>query len=326
MSREESEMNYRRLGRTGLKVSELCLGTMQWGWTADEEHAFQVMDAFVEAGGNFIDTADVYSRWAPGNPGGVSETVIGRWMDSRSNRQQIVLATKGRGRMWPGPNGEGLSRAHLIRACEDSLRRLNTDYIDLYQTHSFDPDTPIDETLRALDDLVHAGKVRYAGASNIAAWRLTKSLWVSDKLGIVRYDSLQPHYNLANRAEFERELKPLCEEEKIGVIPYSPLGGGFLTGKYRRDEKPDSQRAQGVTQRYLNDRGYAVLDALDGVAHRHQASDAQVALAWLLRQPAITAPIIGANTVEQLQESLGAPEVRLSDEDVKELDTASAWE
>ncbi len=226
-------MNYRRLGRTGLKVSELCLGTMQFGWTADEAAAFQVMDAFVEAGGNFIDTADVYSRWVEGNPGGVSEQIIGRWLQARGNRGAIVLATKARGRMWPGPNGEGLSRGHLIRACEDSLRRLGTDFIDLYQTHAFDAEAPIDETLRALDDLVRSGKVRYVGCSNYPAWRLAKALWASDKLGLARYDSLQPHYNLAHRAEFERELKPLCEEEGIGVIPYSPLAAGFLTGKYR---------------------------------------------------------------------------------------------
>lgn len=219
-------MEYRKLGRTGLKVSELCLGTMQWGWTASEEAGWAVMDAFVEAGGNFIDTADIYSRWAEGNPGGVSEEIIGRWMKARGNRRHIVLATKVRGRMWDGPNGEGLSRGHIMTAVEDSLRRLQTDYIDLYQTHAFDPDTPIDETLRALDDLVRQGKVRYIGCSNYPAWRLAKALWTSDKLGLARYDSIQPHYNIAYRAEFERELKPLCEEEGIGVIPYSPLAGG----------------------------------------------------------------------------------------------------
>ena len=316
-------MNYRRLGRTGLKVSELCLGTMQWGWTTDEEHAHHVMDTFFQAGGNFIDTADVYSRWAKNNPGGVSETIIGNWMKERGNRRQVVLATKGRGRMWDGPTGEGLSRVHLIRACEDSLRRLGTDYIDLYQTHSFDPDTPIDETMRALDDLQRAGKVRYVGASNYPAWRLAKALWTSDKLGLARYNSLQPHYSLANRADFERELKPLCEEEAIGVIPYSPLAGGFLTGKYRRDKMPDSQRAEGV-QRYLNERGWAILDGLDSVAQKYEASDAQVALAWLLAQPVISAPIFGANTVEQLKETLGALEVKLAPEDIDELNKISA--
>ncbi len=319
-------MNYRRLGRTGLKVSELCLGTMQFGWTADEATSFAVMDAFVEAGGNFIDTADIYSRWAEGNPGGVSEQIIGRWLRARGNRGQIVLATKARGRMWDGPNGEGLSRGHLIRACEDSLRRLDTDYIDLYQAHAFDPDTPIDETLRALDDLVRDGKVRYVGASNYPGWRFAKALWASDKLGLARYDSLQPHYSLAHRAEFERELKPLCEEEGVGVIPYSPLAGGFLTGKYRRDNVPASARAEGIQRRYFNDRGFAILDALDGVAAARGLTVAQVALAWLLTQPVITAPIIGANSVEQLSESTGAAGVRLRADEMDKLSAVSAWE
>ena len=319
-------MNYRRLGRTGLKVSELCLGTMQFGWTADEGTSFAVMDAFVAAGGNFIDTADVYSRWAEGNPGGVSEQIIGRWLKARGNRGQIVLATKARGRMWDGPNGEGLSRGHLIRACEDSLRRLDTDYIDLYQTHSFDPETPIDETLRALDDLVRAGKVRYVGASNYPGWRFAKALWASDKLGLVRYDSLQPHYNLAHRAEFERELEPLCVEEGVGVIPYSPLAAGFLTGKYRRDGSVQSARVANVQKRYFNDRGFAILDALEAVAYDRELTPAQIALAWLLTQPIITAPIIGANTVEQLTESLGAVGVRLNAEEMDELSAVSAWE
>ena len=319
-------MNYRKLGRTGLKVSELCLGTMQFGWTSDEANSFAVMDAFVAAGGNFIDTADVYSRWAPGNPGGVSEEIIGRWMKARGNRGGIVLATKARGRMWDGPNGEGLSRGHLIRACEDSLRRLETDTIDLYQTHAFDADTPIDETLRALDDLVRSGKVRYTGASNYPGWRLSKALWTSDKLGLTRYDSLQPHYSLAHRAEFERELKPLCEEEGVGVIPYSPLAAGFLTGKYRRDSVPASARAEGIRNRYFNERGFAILDKLDDVAKARNLTVAQAALAWLLTQPVITAPIIGANSVEQLAESLGAAGVKLSAEEMDALNSVSAWE
>jgi aryl-alcohol dehydrogenase-like predicted oxidoreductase len=319
-------MNLRQLGRTGLEVSELCLGTMQFGWTTDEQNAFAVMDAFVEAGGNFIDTADVYSNWAAGNPGGVSEQIIGRWMRARGNRDRIVLATKARGRMWDGPDGEGLSRAHLIRACEDSLRRLNTDRIDLYQAHWFDAGAPVEETLGALDDLVRAGKVRAIGCSNHPAWRLCRALWASNRLGLARYESLQPHYNLAYRAEFERELKPLCEEEGLGVLPYSPLASGFLTGKYRRDRVPGSARAGRIRERYCNDRGFALLDALDGVAAARGLTPAQTALAWLLTQPVVTAPIIGANTVEQLAESLGAVGVRLAPEEMTELDQASAWE
>lgn len=318
-------MNYRRLGRTGLKVSEFCLGTMQWGWTADEAASFKVMDAFVEAGGNFLDTADIYSRWAAGNPGGVSEEIIGRWMQARQNRRQIVVATKARARMWDGPNGEGLSRAHLIQACEDSLRRLQTDYIDLYQTHSYDADTPIEETMMALDTLVQQGKVRYVGCSNYPAWRLTHALWASDQQQLVRYDSLQPHYNLVNRAEFERELKEVVETFGIGVIPYSPLAGGFLTGKYRRDQPaPASARAEGV-RRYMNDKGFAVVDKLDEIAKTRNLTVLQVALAWQLNLPYITAPIIGANTVEQLQESLGAGGVTLAAEEMNVLDQVSAW-
>jgi len=319
-------MNYRRLGRTGLKVSELCLGTMQWGWTANEAESFTVMDAFVEAGGNFLDTADVYSRWVEGNPGGVSEQIIGRWLKARGNRQAVVVATKARGRMWDGPNGEGLSRAHLIRACEDSLRRLGTDYIDLYQTHSDDRETPLDETLRALDDLVRAGKVRYVGCSNYQAWRLCGALWTSEKHRLVRFDSIQPHYNLAHRAEFERELLPLCNDQGLGIIPYSPLAGGFLTGKYRRDSVPDSQRAEGIKQRYFNDRGFAIVDALDRVAQAHGSTPTAVALAWLLAQPGMTAPIIGANSPEQLNASLAATELQLTAEDLAALNDASKWE
>ena len=230
--------------------------------------------------------------------------------------------------MWDGPNGEGLSRAHLVRACEDSLRRLDTDYIDLYQTHWFDAETPIEETLRALDDLVRAGKVRYAGCSNIPAWRLMKALWTSDKLNLARYDALQPHYNLAHRAEFERELLPLCEAESIGVIPYSPLAGGFLTGKYRRESEilPASARADGIRKRYANEHGFAIVEKADEIGKARGLTVAQVALAWLLTQPVITAPIVGANSVEQLRESLGAAGVRLTADEMDALNAVSAWE
>ena len=318
-------MEYRKLGRTGLKVSALCLGTMQFGWTADEPRSVDVMDAFVAAGGNFIDTADVYSRWHPGNPGGVSEEIIGRWMHARGNRRQVVLATKVRGRMWESPNGEGLSRAHIIQACEDSLRRLQTDWIDLYQTHWYDAETPIAETLRALDDLVRAGKVRYVGCSNYPAWRLATALWQSDKRGLARYDALQPHYSLVHRAEFERELADLCREQQIGVIPYSPLAGGFLTGKYRKDQPlPDSARVGGV-RRYLTERNWTLLDAMDGIARAHGKTMSQVALAWQLLQPVITSPIIGANSVEQLNDSLGAVGFQLTGDEVKQLNDLSSW-
>ncbi len=318
-------MKNRKLGRTGLKVSELCLGTMQFGWTTDEAAGFEVMDAFVELGGNFIDTADVYSWWAENNPGGVAEQIIGRWMKERGNRQELVLATKVRGKMWEGPNGEGLSRAHIMRAVEDSLRRLDTDFIDLYQTHWFDEDTPIDETLRVLEDLVRQGKVRYIGASNYPAWRLMESLWSAEVNGTPRYDSLQPHYNLAHRDDFERELKEVCEKYEIGVIPYSPLAGGFLTGKYDREVVPESARAEGAKKKYFNEKGWRVLDAVREVAEEAGSTPAAVALGWLLSMPVITAPIVGANSVEQLKGSLAVVDLSLSDEQVEKLNQASEW-
>lgn len=318
-------MNYRNLGRTGLKVSAICLGTMQWGWTADESTSQTVMDAFVEAGGNFVDTADIYSNWAPDNPGGVSEEIIGRWLKARGHRDQIVVATKARGRMWEGPNGEGLSRSHLLKACEDSLRRLQTDYIDLYQTHWYDEDTPIEETMAALDTLVRQGKVRYVGCSNYPAWRLMEALWASDKRNLVRYDAIQPHYSLAHRAEFEREVKEVCVTYGIGVIPYSPLAGGFLTGKYARERDIDSARAAGIKRRYFNDAGWRTLDAVKAVAIETGSTPTAVALAWLLAQPGMTAPIIGANSAAQLQASLAASDLALTTAQLATLDRASAW-
>lgn len=318
-------MNYRKLGRTGLKVSPLCLGTMQWGWTADEATSFAVMDAFVEAGGNFLDTADIYSRWVEGNDGGVSEEVIGRWLTARGNRQQIVVATKARGPMGPGPNDQGLSRKHLIDACDASLRRLQTDYIDLYQTHHPDAETPIDETLEAMDRLIQQGKVRYIGCSNYRAWQLMQALWASDRAGIARFDSLQPHYNLVNRAEFERELADVCEEYDIAVIPYSPLAGGFLTGKYHRGGQTESVRLDGVKSRYFNEAGWKSLDAVRAVATETDSTPLAVSLAWLLEQPSVTAPIIGANSPEQLAGSLAALSVNLDEAQMAALDAASAW-
>jgi aryl-alcohol dehydrogenase-like predicted oxidoreductase len=320
-------VEYRKLGHTGLEVSELALGTMQFGWTADKEAAFAVMDAYVGAGGNLIDTADIYSTWAEGNPGGVSEEIIGRWMKARGNRQQVLVATKVRGRMWDGPNGEGLSRAHIMRAVEDSLRRLQTDYIDLYQTHWFDENTPIEETMRALDDLCRSGKVRYVGCSNYPAWRLAEALWASDKNGLLSYISLQPHYNLVHREEFEREMADLVKQYGIGVINYSPLAGGFLTGKYHRESPlPDSARAEGVKNRYFNERNFDLLDKMAEIGTAHAKGVLQVALAWLLSNPLVTSPIIGANDVDQLQGSLDAVGLRLRDQEMQVLNELSDWE
>jgi aryl-alcohol dehydrogenase-like predicted oxidoreductase len=323
-------MEYRNLGRTGLKVSRLCMGTMNFGWTAPETNAAPVLDAFVAAGGNFIDTADVYSRWAAGNSGGVAETLIGRWLKGRGGRDQIVIATKVRGRMGDGPNDEGLSRKHIFEAVEASLRRLQTDFIDLYQTHSPDENAPIDETLGALDDLVRQGKVRYVGCSNYPAWRLMEALWTSDKLNLARFDSLQPHYNLAHRAEFERELRDVCQAYGVGVIPYSPLAGGFLTGKYRQGEPPPAGTRgehSGRIKAYLaNPRNFAVVDRLRAMGQSRDKTVAQMALAWLLADPVITSPIVGANTVEQWNEIAGAIDVALSETEKKELDELSKWE
>jgi aryl-alcohol dehydrogenase-like predicted oxidoreductase len=322
-------MEYRRLGNTGLKVSELCLGTMTFGWTSDEKNAYEVFDAAFAAGINFIDTADVYTRWHPGNPGGVAETYIGNWMKSKS-RHEIILATKVKGRMWDGPNGDGLSRVHIMKAVEDSLRRLQTDYIDLYQCHSPDDSTPLEETLRAFDDLVRGGKVRYIGLSNYPAWQVEKSLWISDMHNLASVVCIQPHYNLVWRAEFERELMPLCAQHGIGVIPYSPLQGGFLTGKYRIGQRtPRGVRGEGndrMTRLVNEDRNMKLLDEMQVIGSAHGKSIAQVAIAWMMANPVITSPIVGANNVEQLNESLGVVEFRLSVEEKKLLDDLTAWQ
>ena len=319
-------MDYRKLGRTGLKVSPLCMGTMQFGWSVNEADTHRILSATLDAGINFIDTADIYSKWVDGNAGGVSETFIGNWMKkSKVPRDQIVLATKVRGEMGKGPNDQGLSRVHIINAVEASLRRLQTDTIDLYQAHWTDDDTPIEETLRAFDDLVKQGKVRYVGASNYAAWELTQALWASDKHNLVRYDSLQPHYNLIHRDEFERELHAVCAAYEIAVIPYSPLAGGFLTGKYRRDEPlPESKRAEG-RKRAMTDKNFALIDEMEVIALRHKASISQIALAWMLADPVITSPIIGATSIEQLHENLGALNVKLAEDEVTVLDKLTEW-
>lgn len=318
-------MQYARLGRTGLEVSRLCLGTMTFGWSADQATAFSIMDAAVDGGINFFDTANIYSRWIDGNRGGESETIIGNWLKNKP-RRSVIIATKVRGRMWDGPNGEGLSRAHIIHAVEDSLRRLQTDYIDLYQTHWFDDDTPMEETFAAFEALVQAGKVRYIGASNHPAWKLTKALWVSDANRYVRYESLQPHYSLLHRTEFESELLHLCRDQTLGVIPYSPLAGGFLTGKYRRDNpNPDTTRSGSSSiQRLLtNEQAFVVIDEVERLAQSHNVTISQIALAWLLANETVTAPIIGARTVDQLLETLGAVEVRLYPSEIDELNMLS---
>jgi aryl-alcohol dehydrogenase-like predicted oxidoreductase len=319
-------MDYRNLGRTGLKVSSLCLGTMQWGWTADEKTAFTIMDAFIENGGNFLDTADFYSRWIPGHSGGVSEEIIGRWMKERNNRKSIILATKVRQPMGPGPNDQGLSRKHLLEAIDASLKRLHTDYIDLYLMHAFDAETPIDETLRALDDIQRAGKARYVGASNYPAWRLVEALWKAEVHHTVRFDSLEPHYNLVHREEFERDLQTICKQYQIGVTPYSPLANGFLTGKYVQNKTTESERAGSIMKRYNNDTAWNTLEVVLSIAREIGSTPSAVALAWLLAQPVITSPIIGANTVAQLKQSLAALDVTLALSHLAQLEKVSNWQ
>lgn len=323
-------MNYRILGRTNLRVPELCLGTMTFRWTSTEDESYQVMDAAFEAGITFFDTADVYSRWAEGNPGGVAEEIIGKWLKRRNiPRDRIILATKLRGRMWEGADGEGLSRVHMMRAVEDSLRRLQIEYIDLYQSHSFDEHTPQEETLRAYDDLVQQGKVRFIGCSNFNAAQLQEALDISKLQGLVQYDTLQPHYSLIWRGEFEKELQALCARENIGVIPYSPLQGGFLTGKYKRGEPiPVKSRGAGNSriQGWMQDeRALTLLDTLREISSARGESMTETALAWVLTNPVVSSAIIGANTVAQLNESLAASGKRLNAAEMERLDQVSNW-
>lgn len=312
-------MEYRRLGRAGLMVSELCLGTMTFGNEADEETSKQITDRFVEAGGNFVDTANVYSK-------GVSEELTGQAI-ARHKREDIVLATKFRFPMGDGPNDSGASRKHVIAACEASLRRLGTDYIDLYQSHCWDAHTPVEETLSALDDLVRAGKVRYIGASNFTGWQLEKSLRVSEREGLARFDCLQPQYSLIVR-DIEREVLPVCREEGLGVIPWSPLAGGFLTGKYsREDAPPEDTRMAAWTdtwQRHATPEKFDVVDRVATVAGARGKEPAQVALNWVKNRPGVTSPIIGARSLEQLEKNLGATGWSLSPEELDSLEETSA--
>jgi aryl-alcohol dehydrogenase-like predicted oxidoreductase len=310
-------MEQRRLGRSDLMVSPLCLGGNVFGWTADEATSFKVLDRFVGAGLNFIDTADVYSAWAPGNSGGESETIIGNWLKARRKRDEVVIATKVG---WE----KGLSAAHIRTAVEDSLRRLQTDRIDLYQSHKDDPKTPLEDTLGAYAELMRAGKVRAIGASNYSAARLREALSVSARDGLPRYESLQPEYNLYERAGYETELEPLCRENGLGVICYYSLASGFLTGKYRSEaDFGRSVRGQRMAK-YLNERGRRILAALDEVAAQHRATPAQVALAWLIARPGLTAPIASATSVEQVDDLVAATRLSLDRASIERLTAASA--
>jgi aryl-alcohol dehydrogenase-like predicted oxidoreductase len=318
-------MQYRTLGRSALKVSPLCLGGNVFGWTADEKTSFWLLAAWLDAGFNFIDTADVYSRWAPGHSGGESETVIGKWLKQGGRRDKVVIATKvgldmGNGKI-------GLKPAYIRQAAEDSLRRLQTDCIDLYQSHKDDEATPLGETLEAYAQLIKAGKVRVLGASNYSAPRLALALKTSRKLGLPRYESLQPLYNLYDRAEFEQSLQKLCLDEELGVIGFSSLASGFLTGKYRSAaDAAKSPRGKTAIAKYLNPRGLRILAALDEVATATGSTQGRVALAWLLARPGITSPIASATSIAQLGELTAAAELVLDAEAIALLHKASAPE
>ncbi len=312
------------LGSTGLEVSRLCLGSMNFAWTATEADSFAVLDAFLAAGGNFIDTADIYSRWLPGNKGGESEEIIGRWVKDRGVRDRVVIATKVRGRMWPGPDGEGLSPKHLKYAVNGSLKRLQVETIDLYQAHWFDENVPIEETLGAFAEVRQAGKVHFFGVSNFPPDRLRAALEASKRdPSLPKLETLQPHHSLVHRKEWEEELQQICLEEDLGVIPYSPLASGFLTGKYTKDgPQVESQRARSVRQ-YFNEDGWAVVDGLRAIADSRGVAPAAVALAWSLTQRGITAPIVGANSPAQLADQLPALTLDLSEEELNLLNAAS---
>jgi aryl-alcohol dehydrogenase-like predicted oxidoreductase len=314
-------MKTRKLGRSDLEVSPLAFGGNVFGWTIDEPTSMRLLDRFVAEGFNFIDTADMYSRWVPGHTGGESETIIGRWLKKRGKRDSIVIATKVGMEM--GPDKKGLAPDYIERAVEDSLQRLQTDYIDLYQSHTDDTQTPLADTLPAYEKLIRAGKVRVIGASNYSAERLEQALTLSKKHGLPRYESIQPLYNLYDRADFEQNLQSVSINNSVGVIPYFSLASGFLSGKYRSEtDFGKSPRGQGM-KKYMNDRGFRILAALDRVAQDTAATPARVALAWLMARPGITAPIVSATTLPQLEELFAATRLTLPAAARAQLDAAS---
>jgi len=315
-------MKMRKLGNSGLEVAPMVFGGNVFGWTIQDSTAFALLDRFVDAGFNLIDTADIYSKWVPGNSGGESETTLGRWLKQSGKRSKVLIATKVGMEM--GPGRKGLSRAYILRAVEDSLRRLQIDCIDLYQSHADDPETPLEKTLETYGQLIQQGKVRAIGASNFSADRLAQALRVSEQHGYPRYESLQPHYNLYERAIYEAELEAVCRSNNLGVIPYFSLASGFLTGKYRSEaDLSKSARGAGV-KKYLNDRGFRILAALDQVAEKYRSTPAQVSLAWLMARPGITAPIASATSVDQLNQLIDAARLELDRASITLLDQASS--
>lgn len=317
-------MSKRELGRSGIEVPALTFGGNVFGWTIDQSTSFSVLDALLEHQLNFIDTADVYSRWAEGNKGGESETIIGNWLKKSGKRDKIILATKVGMEM--GEGQKGLSPTYIRQSVENSLKRLQTDYIDLYQAHKDDEDTPLADTLATFDQLIKEGKVRAIGASNYTATRLQEALNVSKEQGIARYETLQPEYNLYDRQDYESGLEKVITENGLGVINYYSLASGFLSGKYRsKEDASKSKRGAGVVEKYLNDRGHKILKALDDVAEKHRASPTQVSLAWLIARPGITAPIVSATSLDQLKELSLATQLKLDPQDIDILNQASAW-
>jgi len=315
-------MQVRRLGRSDIELPPIMFGGNVFGWTADEATSFKLLDACVAAGINAVDTADVYSVWAGGHQGGESEIVIGNWLKRRGKRDDVIIATKVGAPM--GSGDQGLSRDWIMKECDASLKRLQTDVIDLYQAHRDDPNTPQEETAQAFADLIKQGKVRAIGASNFTAARLKSALEVSKAHNLPRYESLQPLYNLVERPAFETELEPLCQSEQLGVINYYALAAGFLTGKYRSEADLNKSPRGGGVKKYLSGPGQRVLQSLDNVAAAHRATPAQVALAWLIARPSVTAPIASATNVEQLQDIVQAVQLRLTAKDIDALNAASA--
>lgn len=316
-------MEKRQLGNTGLHVYPIAFGGNVFGWTIDEKKSLEILDAFTGAGFNFIDTADVYSRWKPGNEGGESETIIGNWLKKNKNRDQVVIATKVGSDM--GNGKKGLSKKYILQAAEASLKRLQTDHIDLYQTHFDDESTPIEETLEAYAQLIKDGKVRHIGASNLSAERLRQSLQVAQENGLPLYETFQPEYNLYEREKFENGLEPICLGNSLGVITYFSLASGFLTGKYRTKDDLGKSARGGDMDKHFNDRGYKVLAALDEVSKTLNTTPATAALAWLIHRPSVTAPIVSATSIEQLDAIIKAPDLDMTAHEIELLTQESAW-
>ncbi len=316
-------MEKRQLGNTGLHVYPIAFGGNVFGWTIDEKKSLEILDAFTGAGFNFIDTADVYSRWKPGNEGGESETIIGNWLKKNKKRDQVIIATKVGSDM--GNGKKGLSKKYILQAAEASLKRLQTDHIDLYQTHFDDESTPIEETLEAYAQLIKDGKVRHIGASNLSAERLRQSLQVAQENGLPLYETFQPEYNLYEREKFENGLEPICLGNSLGVITYFSLASGFLTGKYRTKDDLGKSARGGDMDKHFNDRGYKVLAALDEVSKTLNTTPATAALAWLIHRPSVTAPIVSATSIEQLDAIIKAPDLDMTAHEIELLTQESAW-